>query len=136
MAPTLSSSLVWKRALLFLLVPLPLLAVCMHFRQGVLGLLLLPLGFWPFPFRCHLEAGGIRVSWFVMSERLNWDAISRVELAEDRRPGVIGKRGSVLALERQDGSRMSLRGRAEVLAELMTQIEMHVRRDARATRAR
>jgi len=130
MEPALSSSLAWKRALCFLAIPLPLLALGLHFRQGVLGLLLMPLGFWPFPFRCRLEADGVCVSWFIVSERLPWEEVMSVELREDRRWGVIGRRGSFLSIERKGGSRMILRGKVPALTYLASEIGMRVQRVA------
>jgi len=119
---TLSSTLVRKRALYFLLVPLPALALFIHFGHGVLGLLVFACTCWPFPFRCRVEDEGFGVSWFVFKERLNWQDMRTVALAEDRRRGVIGKRGSVLTIERRSGSRLSLRGDTAVLSDLASQI--------------
>ena len=124
----LSSSFTRKRGLFLLLVPLPLLSVCLYFRQAALGFFLMALGFWPFPFRCHVEQGGIRISWLVVHERVAWDEIRAIAFGEDRRRGVIGKRDAVLTIERMAGSRMVLRGRAEVLSELANEIAPHTLR--------
>jgi hypothetical protein len=118
----LSSALVRKRALYFLLVPLLVLALFIRFHHAVFGLLVFPCTCWPFPFRCRVEDKGVRVRWFVFEERLNWQDICTVELGEDRRRGVIGKRGSVLTIERRSGSRATLRGDGAVLSELARQI--------------
>jgi hypothetical protein len=118
MDPALSSPFARKRALFFL-VPISVLAVCLYVGHGVLGFVLMCVGFWPFPFRCRVDEDGVRVSWLLVSERLSWDEIRAVELGEDRRWGVIGKRGSVLTIERWSGARVVLRGRAEVLSEIV-----------------
>lgn len=119
---TLSSALLRKRALYFLLVPLPLLALFIHFRHGVLGLFVFPWTCWPFPFRCRAEDKGLEVSWFLFEERLKWQDIRTVALGEDRRRGTIGKKGSVLTIERRSGARLRLRGDTAVLSELASQI--------------
>jgi len=119
---TLSSALVRKRALYFLLLPLPALALFIHFGHAVLGLLVFPCTCWPFPLRCRVEDEGVVLRWFVFKERLNWQDIRSVELGEDSRRGVIGKRGGVLTIQRQRGPRMSLRGDTAALSELAKQI--------------
>jgi hypothetical protein len=116
------SSFTLKRGLFLLVVPLPLLAVCLHFQRPLLGLFLMVLGFWPFPFRCRVERDGVRISWLVVHERVAWVDIRAVELGEDSRRGVIGRRGTVLTIERVDGSRMVLRGRTEVLRSVASEI--------------
>ena len=122
----LSSSFSLKRALFFLLVPLPALAVCLYFRHGLLGFTLLVLGSWPLPFRCRVERDGVRVSWLVVNERIAWNEIRALELAEDRRWGAIGKRGRVLTIERVAGSRITLRGQAEVLSDVASEIAQRI----------
>ncbi len=118
----LSSVLVRKRALYFLLVPLPVLALFIHFRHGVLGLLVFPWTCWPFHFRCSVEKQGIGLRWFVFKERLGWRDIRTVELAEDRGRRVIGERRNLLTIERRSGSRLILRGNSQVLSDLASEI--------------
>ena len=77
---------------------------------------------WPFPFRCRVDDNGVSVSWLVASERWNWDDIRALKLEEDRRWGVMGKRGKVLTIERSSGSLAILRGKPEVLSDLARQI--------------
>lgn len=114
-----------KRAAFYLLVPLPALALCLHFGQGVLGLALLVVGFWPFPSRCSVEHDGLRVAWLFVEEWARWDEIAAIELGEDRRRGVVGTRGLVLAVERRDKAPLVLRGRAEVLERLAGDLTEH-----------
>jgi hypothetical protein len=116
-----------KRGLFFLLVPLPALALCLALGQGVLGLALMALGFWPFPFRASVERDGISVAWLHVSERIRWDEILAVELAEDRRRTVIGKRALALFVERRDKPPVTLRGRATALSDLAAAISLHSR---------
>jgi hypothetical protein len=68
--PALSNPLTRKRGLFFLLVPLPLMGICLHMGQGILGLFVMAIGFWPFPFRCRLEEHCVRISWFLVSEHI------------------------------------------------------------------
>ncbi len=107
-----------KRAGYFLLVPLPLLGLCMHLGQGVLGLALMVVSSWPFRPRCQVEPGGIRISWLFLKEVVPWEEIAEVELADDRRRGVIGRRTPVLTIERRGKPRITLRARDHVLARL------------------
>jgi hypothetical protein len=111
-----------KRAAYFLLVPLPLLGLCVHFGQGVLGLALLVAGAWPFRPRCRVEAAGLRISWLVVRERVAWDEIVEVELGEDGRPGIVGKRPHLLTIKRRGKPPLVLRGRADVLERLTAEL--------------
>jgi hypothetical protein len=124
----LASPLARKRALYFLLVAVPVFGTCVNLGHGIVGCLLFPLCMWPFPFRCRVEDDGIRISWFVFNERIRWGDIRRVELGEDRRSGVIGKPGTVLALERRGGSWTRLRGRAGELREIASQMAARMQR--------
>lgn len=112
-----------KRALFYLTVPLPLLAVCMFLGQGLLGLALAPVAFWPFPFRCRVEHEGIRVSWLVASEHVPWSDIVAIKRGVDQRRWLIGQRPLVLVIERRDKPRVTLRGRPNVLSLLAAQME-------------
>jgi hypothetical protein len=116
-----------KRGAYFLLVPLPVLAICMHLGHGVLGLALMAVAFWPLPFRCHVEPAGIRVSWLVVQERVPWSDIVGIEHEEDRRRGVVGRRSQVLCIERRDKPRITLRGRAAVLSRLAAELTQRAR---------
>jgi hypothetical protein len=124
----LSNPLTRKRGLFFLLVPLPLMGICLHMGQGILGLFVMAIGFWPFPFRCRLEEHCVRISWFLVSEHIAWSDIRNVELGKDLRRGVVGKRGWVLAIERRNGSWTRLRGRPEVLSELASRMAVRLER--------
>jgi hypothetical protein len=128
--PTLASPFARKRALYFLAILLPVLALCAHFGQGLLGFLALGPAFWALPLRCCVEATGVRVSWLFVSEHVSWDELRAVELGEHGRCGA-GKRGSVLTLERRDSPPMILRGREAVLSELAGEIARCVQRDAK-----
>jgi len=118
----LASAFDLKRAAFFLLVPLPLLALCMHFGHGVLGLVLLPFAFWPFPYRCHVERDGLRIAWLFVNENVPWEEILSIELGEDPRRGIVGRRRQVLSLQRRSKPRLTLRGRDEVLRRLAAEV--------------
>jgi len=94
----------------------------MYLGQGVLGLALMTLAFWPFPFRCSVERVGVRASWLFVNGRVRWEEMLAVELAQERRRGVIGSRAQVLFIERRDKPRVTLRGRADVLSRLAARI--------------
>lgn len=126
MDPAFSSPFFRKRALYLFLVAAPVLAVCQHFGHGVLGLPLMALAFWPFPFRCRVDDSGISISWLVTSEPWNWDDIRALKLEEDQRWGVVGRRGNVLAIERRSGARAILRGKPEVLSDLASEIARRI----------
>jgi hypothetical protein len=111
-----------KRGAYFLLVPLPLLALCVHFGQGVFGLALLAVASWPFRPRCRLEVAGIRIAWLFVEERVPWNEILDVALGEDARRGIVGKRPLVLTIERRGRPRLALRGRAATLVHLNAEL--------------
>jgi hypothetical protein len=119
----LLSSFNLKRGLFYLAVPLPILAVCMFLGQGLLGLALATIAFWPFRFRCRVEPRGIRVSWLVASEHVPWKDVVAVKLEEDQRRWVIGRRPRILVIERRDKPRVTLRGRPHVLSLLAAEME-------------
>ena len=111
-----------KRGLFYLAVPLPILGICMFLGQGLLGLALAPVAFWPFPFRCRVGPLGLRVSWLMASEHVPWKDILAVKLEEDQRRWVIGRRPRILVIERRDKPRVTLRGRPNVLSSLAAEI--------------
>ncbi len=107
-----------KRAAYFLMVPMSALGICAYLGHGVLGLALMTVTSWPFPPRCHVERGGLRFSWLLVNERVPWSEIVAVELRDDQRRSVVGKRPRLLVIERSTKSRITLSGRAEVLERL------------------
>ena len=112
-----------KRGLFYLAVPLPILAVCMFLGQGLLGLALATVAFWPFRFRCRVEPQGIRVSWLVASEHVPWKDIVAVKLEADRRRWIVGKRPRILVIERRGKPRVALRGDPNILSSLAADME-------------
>lgn len=114
-----------KRGLFFVLFPLAALAVCVTLGQGVLALALMAIGFWPFPFRCRTDRGGLRVSWLVVDEYVRWDEILAAQLVEDRRWGIVARSAPALFIERRNKRRVILRGRTATLSRLAAEISLH-----------
>jgi len=112
-----------KRGLYYLLVPLPVLAISACLGQGLPGLALAVIAFWPFHFRCYAERQGLRITWLIVNERVRWEEIIAIKLEADRRRWVIGRRALVLVVERRSRPRMVLRGRPEVLSRLAADME-------------
>lgn len=126
MGTALTSPFALKRVAYLLIVPATILAVSMHLGQGVLGLALMVVAFWPFPFRLRAGPEGLRVSWLFVSERIAWREIRSATLVTDGRRFVIGKRGQVLVLERHGNHSVTLRGAAPLLARIAREASIHV----------
>lgn len=111
-----------KRAAYFLLVPFSALAIAIHQRQAVYGLMTFVLTSWPLRPRCRVEPWGLRIVWLILQDRVRWADIVAVDVAEDARRFVIGKRAPVLTIERRGGPRIILRGRSDIIARLATEL--------------
>jgi hypothetical protein len=101
-----------------LLVPLPLAVVAGLLGHGLLGGALLVLGLWPLPFRCRVDADGLRVSWLLVSQRIPWASVEATAVEKDARRWVIGTRRNVLVVRRAHRRPLTLSASAAILAEL------------------
>jgi hypothetical protein len=125
----LSSPFSLKRALYLLVVPPAILGVSLYLGQGVLGLALMAVACWPFPFRLQTSSEGLEVSWLLFKEKIHWEEICSADLAMDDRKLVVGRRKPVLVLERHGNRSVTLRGPARVLSQIALEISPHLRRD-------
>jgi hypothetical protein len=115
-----------NRVLYLLVVPPAILGVSMHFGQGVLGLVLMAVAFWPFAFRLRTSPEGLQISWLLFRERTRWDEIRSARLALDDRKLVVGRRKQVLVLERYGRRALTLRASSRVLSEIAREIAPHL----------
>jgi hypothetical protein len=125
MEAILLSPLALKRTLYLLSVPLAILGVSMHLGHGVLGLALMVVAAWPFPFRLRTSSEGVHISWLLLKERILWKDIRSVELATDNRKLVVGKRKPVLVVERHSARPVTLRASTHVLSQIDREISRH-----------
>lgn len=124
------------RAFYLLLVPPAILGVSAYLGQGVLGLVLMAVACWPFPFRLQISGEGLQVSWLMITERIRWEDIRSTHLVIDDRNFVVGRRKPVLVLERHRNRSVTLRGEAHALARIAGEISPRLRPNRLAAGAR
>ncbi|HKY35339.1 MAG TPA: hypothetical protein VJN18_05330 [Polyangiaceae bacterium] len=95
-----SDPFVRKRLVAMLLIALLPGGVCLAFGQGLLALLVMAIGTWPFPFRLSVEETGITCRWLFVKQTIAYSEVTFVRLIQDPRRWALF-RGSVLALGRR-----------------------------------
>ncbi len=117
-----SHSFAVKRLLVLLFVVLPLVGACVVAGRGLLALVVLAVGVWPFPFRFTLDERGLCVSWSFLREWIPWSQIVHAELGDDSRRWILGKRRPVLRILRRSAAPATLWGQSQALEELVSEI--------------
>jgi hypothetical protein len=130
MEAALPSPFAVKRAIYLLVVPLTIFGFSVHLGQAVLGMVLMAVACWPFPFRLQTSSEGVQVWWLFLTEEIGWKEIRSVQLGMDDRKFVVGSRKPVLVLERFGNPSVTLRGKARVLSEIAGEISSHLEGDA------
>jgi hypothetical protein len=92
-----------KRALVALVVSLPMAALAIASRQGLVALVVLaiPIFMARIRYRFSVAVDGLRVRWACFEQRLGFDSIESVALAPDPRRGALGSRLPMLAIHRK-----------------------------------
>jgi hypothetical protein len=72
----------------------------------------------PLPFRCRVDADGLRVSWLLVSQRIPWTSVEATAVEKDARRWVLGARRNVLVVRRAHRRALTLSAKTDVLAAL------------------
>ncbi len=120
--PGFSRSFAVKRLFVLAFVALPLMGACIAAGQGLLALVVMAVGLWPFPFRFTLDERGLCVSWFLLREWIPWAEMVHAELGGDARRWIVGKGRPVLRIFRRSAAPAVLRGQPVTLERIAADI--------------
>jgi hypothetical protein len=91
--------------------------LCFRWHAGVLGLVALALGAYPWPVRLTLDSRGVTLSSFLVRARWGADTLERIAFEVDTRPRTWPRR-PVIVIERRGRAAVRVFGSAERLASL------------------
>jgi hypothetical protein len=97
-------------------------AVCLALGYGLLALLAMAVGSWPFPFRLCLTQAGITCRWRFVQQTISYADVTFVRLIQDPRRWALF-RGSVLALGRRGASDLLVFAKEPTLRKLELAIQ-------------
>jgi len=113
---------VWKRFASMLLISLLPAAACLALGQGVLALLVMAVGTWPFPLRLSVTESGVTCSWLFVRQTLAFSDLTSVRVMQDPRRWPLFRR-TVLALGRRHGAHLLVFAKEQTLTELKHAIQ-------------
>ena len=99
--PRFSPRLVAGRALLLLSVTLPIYWWLARLGYGMIALAVMIVALWPYRYRVSLGAAWLEIRWLFLRERIPLASITRARVEPDPRRWVIGPRGTVLRVARE-----------------------------------
>jgi hypothetical protein len=118
-----------KRTILGLALGVAPMALCLTLGQGLISLLALVVGCWPWPVRIGLDRHGLTLRWLLVKEALAWSQLGAARLEPDPRRWVIGSR-QVLTIERRGAAPLLVFGNPAAL-KLLEQAIARTRDDAK-----
>lgn len=107
----------WQRLALGWALTLLPAAACLAFRAGILALLAIAIGSFPWPVRASVSARGVALRWLLVRQAFPAEELVRISLAKDARRWA-WPRGMVLSLERRGKRRVLLFAREAALVQL------------------
>jgi hypothetical protein len=119
-----------KRTALGLALGVAPMALCLALGQGLMSLIALAVGCWPWPVRIGLDRHGLTLRWLLVEEAVAWSQLGVARLAPDPRRWAIGSR-EVLVIQRRDAAPLLVFGNPATLELLEQEIE-RTRDDARS----
>jgi hypothetical protein len=118
LGPGWNPSLLGVRALVVLLLVLPLVWWCQSRGYGFLALAVVVFGAWPYRYRVTTTSDAVEIAWLFLRARIARSSLTGVELAPDRRRWLIGPRQPVLRITRSAGRDLVAFGPERTLRQL------------------
>jgi hypothetical protein len=108
---------VWRRLIVGLALSVLPAAACLALRAGVLALLAIAVGSFPWPVRVSVSDRGVTLRWLFIRQTLPADELVRASVVKDARRWA-WPRHQVLLLERRNKPHVLVFGREAVLMQL------------------